>query len=124
MKVKSIGIFLIITAVLMISCFGTRDIPAERSRAAAQKDSTIKIGLVWPFELYKDLVGEGTELAVEQINEAGGVLGRKIELVVKDDAADINEGLKIAESFVEDPDVMAVIWSLQLLCVSCRGSHL
>ena len=109
MKAKFIGILLIITAVLMISCFGTRDIPAERSRAAAQKDGTIKIGLVWPFELYKDLVGEGVELAVEQINEAGGVLGRKIELVVKDDAADINEGLKIAESFVEDPDVMAVI---------------
>ncbi len=109
MKIKAIGSFIIITAVLFVSCFGTKDFPAERSRAANQKDRTIKIGLVWPFELYKDLIGEGVELAAEQINEADGVLGRQIELVVKDDAADINEGLKIAESFVEDPDVMAVI---------------
>jgi branched-chain amino acid transport system substrate-binding protein len=109
MNVKSIGILAITAVVLLTSCFGTKDIPRERSHAAAQEGRNIKIGLVWPFELYKDLVGEGVELAVEQINEAGGILGKKIELVVRDDEADINEGLRIAESFAEDPDIMAVI---------------
>jgi len=109
MRLKSVGILVISAVIFMGSCFGRRDIPAERSRVAAREDRDIKIGLVWPFEVYGDLIDEGVELAVEQINESGGVLGKRIELVIEDDNADINEGLKIAESFAEDPDVMAVI---------------
>ncbi|MES2887455.1 MAG: ABC transporter substrate-binding protein [Pseudomonadota bacterium] len=42
----------------------------------------------------------GAELAVNEINEAGGYLGRKLELVIRDDKAVPDEGRKVAEDLV------------------------
>lgn len=61
MKIRYFGILIIL--ILLSSCFGTKDIPRERSRISGQKDSKVKIGLVWPIDLYKDLVEEGVRLA-------------------------------------------------------------
>jgi branched-chain amino acid transport system substrate-binding protein len=51
----------------------------------AQTQQTIKIGVVTGLEIAngRDTL-RGAQLAVEEINAAGGVLGRKIELVVGD----------------------------------------
>jgi branched-chain amino acid transport system substrate-binding protein len=66
--------------------------------AAAQ--AVIKIGAINPYSgplaLYGTEVGRGYELAVEQINAAGGVLGRKIELV-RGDAANPQQGIATVE---------------------------
>ena len=47
---------------------------------------TIKIGGIW---MLADITGnqgsKAAQLAVEEINAAGGVLGKKLELVVADD---------------------------------------
>ena len=60
----------------------------------------IKIGAINPYSgplaLYGTEVGRGYELAVDQINAAGGVLGRKIELV-RGDAANPQQGIATVE---------------------------
>lgn len=60
------------------------------SYGAAKKP--IKIGLIAPFSGVLSNMGEdmtkGVKLAVEMVNEKGGVLGRKIELVIEDDKTD------------------------------------
>jgi len=50
----------------------------------------------------------GTEIAVEELNAAGGILGRPIELVMADSAEDIQEGIKAMEYLneVENVDFM------------------
>jgi branched-chain amino acid transport system substrate-binding protein len=42
----------------------------------------------------------GAELAVKEINEVGGFLGRPLELVVRDDKANPDEGRRVAEDLV------------------------
>lgn len=53
---------------------------------------------------------KSVELAVEQINNAGGVLGRKIELIVKDDKSQPDQSV-LAFNDLKGQDVAAVIGS-------------
>ncbi len=68
--------------------------------SSAWAQSVIKIGAINPYSgplaLYGTEVGRGYELAVEQINAAGGLLGRKVELV-KGDAANPQQGIATVE---------------------------
>lgn len=70
----------------------------------------IRIGLAGPLDAsYGVSVREGAELAVQQINDAGGIDGRPLELVVKDDGADPERAIEVATSFVDDPTISAVV---------------
>jgi branched-chain amino acid transport system substrate-binding protein len=66
--------------------------------------SSIKIGYVCPFTGGSQDFGNsarlGAELAVAEINQVGGYLGRPLELVVRDDRSNPDEGRKIAEELV------------------------
>lgn len=77
----------------------------------AQED-VIKIGLEAPLTGDYAYEGQGFEravgLLVEQTNEAGGLLGRQIELVVEDDAGDPTQAASVAQRLV-DAGVVAVI---------------
>jgi branched-chain amino acid transport system substrate-binding protein len=52
------------------------------------------------------------ELAVLEINQHGGVRGRPLELRVRDDSASEGPALRIAEAFLGDPRIVAVIGHL------------
>ena len=64
----------------------------------------IRIGFVCPFTGGSADFGNsarlGAELAVKEINEVGGFLGRSIELVARDDRSNPDEGRRIAEELV------------------------
>jgi branched-chain amino acid transport system substrate-binding protein len=68
--------------------------------------STFRVGVIGPFTGPSADFGapmlNGIQLAVEEINAVGGYLGRKIELVVKDDKANPDEGLKQAQALVSE----------------------
>ncbi|SIT31341.1 branched-chain amino acid ABC transporter substrate-binding protein [Achromobacter sp. MFA1 R4] len=63
---------------------------------AAAHAQTIKIGVVGPttgaVTQYGDMVREGVDTAVERINAAGGVNGKKLETVVIDDGCEPKQG--------------------------------
>src|SRR5689334_20621634 len=52
---------------------------------------------------------KGMDLAVEEINAAGGVNGRKLELIVRDDNANPGDAVRAAEELLsrEKVDVLA-----------------
>ena len=64
--------------------------------AAGAQAQTIKIGVVGPttgaVTQYGDMVREGVDTAVERINAAGGVNGKKLETVVIDDGCEPKQG--------------------------------
>ena len=72
----------------------------------------IKIGLEGPMTGDYAYEGQGFEkavsLLVDQTNEAGGILGRQVELVIEDDAGDPTQAALVAQRLV-DADVDAVI---------------
>jgi branched-chain amino acid transport system substrate-binding protein len=64
----------------------------------------IRVGLITPLTGGNADVGNstrlGAELAVKEINEFGGLLGRPLELVIRDDKGDPDEGRKVSQELV------------------------
>lgn len=81
----------------------------ERARGLEQPGDSIVFAAAWPFSVNKDLYKEGVQLAVEQVNANGGVLGRKLEVILGDDKGDVNQGRIIAQQFADNLHVSAVI---------------
>jgi branched-chain amino acid transport system substrate-binding protein len=79
--------------------------------AAAQ--GPIKIGFFAPMTGFAAADGasarHSAEIAVEEINAAGGIKGRKIELVSYDDRHDSKEAVAIANKLVERDQVIGVV---------------
>ena len=73
----------------------------------------IKIGVDGPFTGGSSSMGvsmrDGVRLAVTEINKAGGVLGRKIELIERDDEAKNERGVQIAQELINKEKVTAVV---------------
>ncbi len=74
--------------------------------------SSIRIGVSGPFSGGSSPMGEsmrsGIRLAVEEINNIGGIHGRKIELIERDDEAKNEVGAKIAEELTQKKVVAAI----------------
>jgi branched-chain amino acid transport system substrate-binding protein len=84
------------------------------ARAAAQED--IKIGEVNPISgaigQYGTTCHRGIQLAVEQANEGGGVLGRKILLLTEDNQSKAGETSTIVRKFITQDKVVAIVGDL------------
>jgi branched-chain amino acid transport system substrate-binding protein len=59
--------------------------------------------------VFGEMVRDAATMAVEEINAAGGVLGRPLELVVLDDAGDASQAVAVAHKLCEDQEIVAVI---------------
>jgi branched-chain amino acid transport system substrate-binding protein len=77
---------------LLLSSFG--------SSAAAQ---AIKIGELNSYKVFPAFLGpykNGMELALEEINAAGGLAGKKLELVIRDDGGTPGDAVRAAEELI------------------------
>lgn len=54
-------------------------------------------------------VRQAAELAVAEINARGGIDGRKLALVIKDDGGDAEKAISVAGELRDDPSVVAVV---------------
>jgi branched-chain amino acid transport system substrate-binding protein len=97
--------------VLLAACSDT-DIAAQRAARAAKATGDIVVGVSWPFSTAKGRLWEGVAMAQEEINAAGGVLGRKLVFVKEDDQLSVTKGTVIAHKFAENLDMVAVIGTL------------
>jgi len=73
----------------------------------------IKIGVTGPFTGGSSSMGvsmrDGVKLAVEEINKSGGVLGRQLQLVERDDEAKNERGVQIAQELINKEKVAATV---------------
>ncbi len=76
---------------------------------SARAAETVKIGAVLPLSGGQALVGEeeqrGDEMALEKINAAGGILGKKMELIVEDTKGDPTVAVGAAEKLITRDEV-------------------
>src|SRR3990170_5542471 len=64
---------------------------------------TIKIGELNSYKVFAAFLEpykKGMELALEEINAAGGVGGRKLQLVVRDDGGTPGDAVRVAEELI------------------------
>ncbi|QTA87802.1 Leucine binding and solute-binding domains-containing protein [Desulfonema magnum] len=99
--------FFLFALLVVFSCdTGT---PSEkRSDKAARARGDILIGVV-RTSTYSNFFLEGVTMAVEEINQRGGLSGRKIKPVVYDDMEDADKGERIAAELAKNEDVVAVV---------------
>ena len=91
---------------LLLACLVT-------AGAAPAAEDTIRIGQYGAFTGKEADFGraarKGVMLAVEEANAAGGVLGKKIELLIEDNQSKLGESATIAKKFVSRDKVVAVL---------------
>jgi branched-chain amino acid transport system substrate-binding protein len=76
------------------------------------QSNTFRLGVIGPFTGPSADFGmpmlQGIQLAVEEINAVGGYLGRPLELVIKDDKANPDEGLKQSQALIAEKVSMVI----------------
>jgi branched-chain amino acid transport system substrate-binding protein len=88
--------------------------------SAALAQDTIKIGVTQPltgaFAASGNYVTQGAKIAEEEINKAGGVLGKKIQLIVEDNKSNPTEAVATAEKLINGDKVPVLLgaWSSTL----------
>lgn len=85
---------------------------ASPTATAAASGNTIKVGILHSLSgtmaiSEKSLV-DATQLAIEEINKAGGVLGKQIEAIVEDGASDWPTFAEKAKKLIDQDKVVAV----------------
>mgnify|MGYP002778093739 CR=1 FL=1 len=78
----------------------------------AHAQNTVKIGEINSYKAqpaFLEPYRKGMELAVEEVNAAGGVIGRKLELITRDDNGNPGDAVRAAEELLsrERVDVLA-----------------
>ncbi len=84
------------------------------SRPAAIAGNTIKIGEINTYSKLTNFTfpyRNGWELALEQVNNSGGVMGKKLEVISRDDAGKPGTAVTIAEELVRKDKVVLLMGS-------------
>jgi branched-chain amino acid transport system substrate-binding protein len=80
---------------------------------SAYAQEAIKIGVAGPFTGGSSSMGvsmrDGVRMAVAEINKAGGVMGRQLQLVERDDEAKNERGVQIAQELINKEKVVATV---------------
>jgi branched-chain amino acid transport system substrate-binding protein len=97
------------------------------SASAVQAQEPIKLGAIYgfagPCHMYSESAIKGIKIAVEEINAAGGIMGRKLELIVRDTEMKVDVGarevkdliLREKVNFLEGPCSSGVGLALQVV---------
>jgi branched-chain amino acid transport system substrate-binding protein len=92
----------------LASC-DTKPTSTENAKRGIVSDTPVVLAAVAPFEINGDLLKHGFQLAAEKINSSGGLLGRPILVQYYDDEANVEKGLSIARTIIQEPNVIAVL---------------
>ncbi|MGB4265837.1 MAG: ABC transporter substrate-binding protein [Limnochordia bacterium] len=81
----------------------------------------IKIGLITsltgPVSTYGQSVRNAVQMAVDEINAAGGINGNKINLIVRDDKGDATEAANVTRYFIDREQVALIVGPVITPCV-------
>jgi branched-chain amino acid transport system substrate-binding protein len=107
--------------VLVIGlCLGVLAAAAGFAGGQAESKSVLYLGLAAPLTgdsaMYGETVRNGVLFAVDEINAAGGIQGKKIEVVIQDDKGDPKEAALVAQKLAEDKRLFAIIGHVNSSC--------
>jgi len=97
--------------IVAAACLAAAIVPATAFAA-----STIQIGfpipLSGPAAVYGNPISKGAEMAVQEINAKGGVLGKKLELLERDSKANADEAVRLARELIIKNNVDFLVGTL------------
>lgn len=84
------------------------DLVAERLQQA-DGVGDLWVGLSWPLQHPKRTLRNGMELALDDINAKGGVLGRRLRMQSADDERSVDQGMLVAQQFAQNRAMIAAV---------------
>ncbi len=103
-------VFLIVLLALFVNPVHGQ---SDETKVVIPAGETIKIAVVTDLtgpiaEMGLD-IQQAAEVALAEINEAGGIQGFQVEFLVEDDRCSPDEGTTVANRVVSNPDIVAVV---------------
>jgi ABC-type branched-subunit amino acid transport system substrate-binding protein len=97
---------------LLVNAVAFAAASAGASRALAMTDDVIRLGqsvaLTGPLADIGKAMHTGARVCFDSINARGGINGRRIELVVRDDAYDVKRSQDNLRDFLKDPEMFGL----------------
>lgn len=103
---------ILVSLLLLLGGCQEASVQEQRQALAEDPSQPITLGIPWPVDHPKNTMRNGLAMALDDLNAGGGILGRPVELLHRDDKGSVDEGMIIAQSLVNNPAVMAVIGHL------------
>jgi branched-chain amino acid transport system substrate-binding protein len=107
-NLRSLKVVIILTALALSLAF-----MAVGCKKPVETGETIKIGLAAPMSgdaaAYGEIVKNGAMMKVDEINAAGGINGKMLELVVGDERCDPKEAAAVGQNFVSNEEIVAIV---------------
>jgi branched-chain amino acid transport system substrate-binding protein len=107
-NLRSLKVVIVLTALALSLAF-----VAVGCKKPAETGETIKIGLAAPMSgdaaAYGEIVKDGAMMKIDEINAAGGIDGKMLELVVGDDRCDPKEAAAVGQNFASNPEIVAIV---------------
>lgn len=96
---------LILLAMLVSACGG--------SNSSSTNTSPIKVGVIGPFSGFEAFIGpdilKGVQVAADQINAHGGILGRQVQIVTADTAGDAVDAVPALRKLISVDQVSLIV---------------
>src|SRR5262245_45812701 len=90
-------------ASVVMACSGPGGGRVAGTRGAS---GDIVIGVAWPWAAHPEIrFGQGLDMAVDEVNRAGVLAGRKLVLRREDDRESVDSGRMVAERLIADAHV-------------------
>jgi branched-chain amino acid transport system substrate-binding protein len=104
---------LLVVGSLLVACGQGATTGPEVEETVEEEAGTIKFAVSAPMSgdvaEFGEIVLQGVETATDEINAAGGIEGKQIELVPFDDKCDSTEAATVAGNVVTRPEIFAVL---------------
>jgi branched-chain amino acid transport system substrate-binding protein len=98
---------------------------SENTSSDSSSGDTIKIGMYMPLTGDSSTLGQNcynaAQLAVKQINDEGGLLGKQVELICYDDQSSTEQAVKNVTKLIDEDQVDGLIGSLHSGNIKATG---
>ena len=99
---------LIAAALAVVACRAGRE-PQPTTHEASEIPIGVYLALTGPEASFGNASAQGIKLAAEEINASGGVLGRKIRLLIEDDQGKAEEAASVVTKLITSDNVPAIL---------------
>ncbi len=113
LRIKTRRLLVALTTVGLLSGLSACGLGGDNASSGSNDSDTVNIGVLYPktgqYAEYGKMFQQGFDLAVEKVNEDGGVDGKTLGLKYYDTQSDAKQDASVAPKIASDSSIIAVV---------------